>query len=75
MKNIRCQKKKCDVQEVVTEFQKKKKFFGLGSGGSQEAKASGSCEFKASLIYRESSRTTRTTQKNPVSKRTNKNIL
>ena len=30
------------------------------------------CEIKASLVYRVSSRTSRTTQRNPVSKQTNK---
>jgi hypothetical protein len=30
------------------------------------------CEFKASLVYRTSSRTARATQRNPVSKKTNK---
>jgi hypothetical protein len=30
------------------------------------------CEFKASLVYRESSKIARATQRNPISKKTNK---
>ena len=35
---------------------------------TQEVEADGSFEFKASLVYRESSRTSRATQRNSVSK-------
>jgi hypothetical protein len=37
-----------------------------------EAEAGGSLEFEASLVYRVSSRTTRATQRNPVSKKKKK---
>jgi hypothetical protein len=41
-----------------------------GGSSTQEAEAGGSLEFKASLVYRASSRAARATQRNPVSKKT-----
>jgi hypothetical protein len=40
----------------------------MPSTPAQEGEAGGSLEFKASLVYRVSSRTNRATQRNPVSK-------
>ena len=40
---------------------------------TKEAEAGGSLEFEASLVYRESCRTARATQRNPVSKTTKQN--
>lgn len=35
---------------------------------AKEGKAGGSCEFQASLVYKNKTRTAKSTQKNPVSK-------
>jgi hypothetical protein len=40
---------------------------------TREAEAGGSLEFKASLVYKVSSRTARATQRNPVSNKTKQN--
>ena len=42
------------------------------NSSTQEGETGDLCEFRASLVYRASSRTARVTQKNPVSKQTNK---
>ena len=41
----------------------------LGVGGAWRQRQADLCEFKASLIYKVSSRTIRSTQRNPVSKK------